>query len=41
MNYEKEISKIQKLLEEVNCSYDENSYEDGFSSNSSGEEDCL
>ena len=41
MDYEKELSRIRKLLEEVNCSDDEKSDEDNFSSDSSGEEDCL
>ena len=41
MDYEKELSRIRKLLEEVNCSDDKKSDEDSFSSDSSGEEDCL
>ena len=35
------MSRIRKLLEEVNSSDDEKSDEDGFSSDNSGEEDCL
>ena len=34
MDYEKELGRIWKLLEEVNCSDDEKSDENGFSSNS-------
>ena len=41
MDYEKELSRIRKLLEKVNCSDDEKNDKDGFSSDSSGKEDCL
>ena len=35
------MKSIQKLLEEVTCSDDKQSDEDGLSFNSSGEDDCL
>ena len=40
MDYKKELSRIRKLLEKENCSDDEKSNEDAFSSKSSGEENC-
>ena len=41
MDYEKELSRIRKLLEKENCSNDNKSDEDSFSADSSGKEDCL
>ena len=41
MNYQKELNKIQKLLEEVNSSDDKKSDKDDFFSDGSDKEDCL